>query len=779
MIPRPFRLDEAPAGYQLHAGLGMATILPDHDVETYSPAGFVWDEQAQKFYAPDGATEKGLFAVGAAVYTEHPDAELLSLAYDLKDGKGRRFWRPGWMLPDDYCEHIARGGLIEAHNAAFERWVSWNIMAPKYGFPRLSIRQQRCSMIKCRAWSLPGGLELAGEVLNLDVKKDPKGKALLKLLTVPQNPTKKQPKTRLTFFDAPNEFHALYDYNSTDIKAEAELSSRVPDLSPAELEYWFLREEINTRGVQVDADGIESCIAIIEQAHEQYNTELCLLTEGQVMRASEVSKLSAWLAERRCIMVSMNEENVDAQIKRLESGEYLPGDIDVPADCLRALRIRSAVGSSSVKKVFAMRNQLSRDGRLHDLFTAHGARTGRPTGNGPQPTNLPRSGPDVFRCSQCGHWSPDGVICTCCGNIRNPKELVTDWNVEAAEDALRDISSRSLELVERRWGDAMYAVAGCLRGLFIAAPGMELISSDYSSIEAIVNAALSGERWRMQVFRTHGKIYEASAAKMFTRYSEQEILDYPKTHGGSKHPLRQKGKVAELALGYLGWLGALRDMGGYEGSDEEGTALCSAWREASPAIVHLGGGQYKGRGYARIECLHGLEGMAVLAVQDPGREYPVIRLEGTPSGLAFVCHQDVLYMILPSGRRIAYHRPRLQPAQQAWRGLSLSYEGYNTNPKNGPPGWIRMFIYAGKFLENACQAVANDILRHGQLALEHAGYPLVLDVYDENVAEIPIGTGSVEQFEALMSTMPAWAADADGPWPIKAQGGWRGRRYRK
>jgi DNA polymerase len=450
----------------------------------------------------------------------------------------------------------------------------------------------------------------------------------------------------------------------------------------------------------------------------------------------------------------------------------------------RALEIRAAVGSSSVKKVFAMLNQATRADRLHDLFTGHGARTGRPTGNGPQPTNLPNSGPEVVHCSHCRSWYPSGPMCTTCGTIRpgTPKmegyDSPTDWNADAASQALQTISHRSLEHVERIWGDAMYVVAGCLRALFTAAPGKELMSSDYTAIEAVVNAALSGEQWRMDVFRSHGKIYEASAAAMF-KIDLSTLLAYPKTHGGSKHPLRAKGKVAELALGYLGWIGALRDMGGYEGTDQEAEDLCKAWREANPNIVYLGGGQFIGRGYERRPLMHGLEGMAISAVQNPGVEYLVARKDGTQSGLAFICTGDVLYMRLPSGRRIAYHRPRVTPAQQSWRGLSMSYEGFNTNPKNGPRGWIRMYTYAGKLLENACQAVANDILRHGQIQLEHAGYEIVLHVYDENVAEIPAGTGSIEQFESLMNTLPTWAADSVGPWPIKASGGWRGQRYRK
>lgn len=779
MIPKPLALHDLPAGYRLHAGLGFATVLPDHDVETYSPAGFVWDEEAGKFYAPEGATKKGLGATGSAVYTEHPDAEVLSLAYDLKDGKGRRFWRPNWMLPEDYCNHITRGGLLEAHNAAFERWVNWNIMVPRYGFPRITIAQQRCSMIKCRAWSLPPALAMAGDVLNLAIKKDKRGDALIKLFCIPQNPTKNQPKTRILPTDRPDDAQSFYDYNATDIATEAELSSRVPDLPQPELDYWFLDQEINARGVHVDREGIEACIAIIEAAHEQYNTELCLLTDGAIERASQTIKLQEWLATLGCHLFSMDEENVSAKIKQLVEGEYLPGDLRDANRCLRALEIRATIGSSSVKKVFAMRNQLTRDDRLHDLFTGHGARTGRPTGNGPQPTNLPNSGPMASHCQHCFAWYPEGIICTACGGLQSPDNRPTDWNADAAADALATIKTRSIVEVERRWGDAMFTVAGCLRALFTAAPGMELISSDYTAIEAVVNAALAGEQWRMDVFRTHGKIYEASAAKMFN-VNVQEILDYPLTHGGSKHYLRDKGKRAELGLGFLGWVNALRSPYiRFEGTDEEAKALCIAWRDASPAIVYLGGGQYEGRGYQRQAKLYGLEGMAVAAVQNPGTEYVVARRDGSLSGLSFQCTQDVLYLRLPSDRRIAYHRPRLAPAKDAWRGLSLSYEGYNTNPLNGPHGWLRMPTYAGKILENAVQATANDILRHGQMLLEYAGYPIVLHVYDENVAEIPLGTGSIAQFEAIMSTLPAWAADANGPWPIKAQGGWRGERYRK
>lgn len=344
-----------------------------------------------------------------------------------------------------------------------------------------------------------------------------------------------------------------------------------------------------------------------------------------------------------------------------------------------------------------------------------------------------------------------------------------EWGAEAAEDALTAIGTRDLATVELMFGDAMLAVSGSLRGLFVAAPGHELICADYSAIEAVVTAMLANETWRIEVFRGHGKIYEASAAQTFGIPLET-ILGYPAANGGSHHPLRKKGKVTELALGFLGWIGALMAMG-FEGTEAEAKEIILAWRKASPAIVYLGGGQkLNWQPY-----LHGLEGMAVRAVLQPGTEYPVMRMDGSPSGLSYVVDGDVLYCTLLDGSHLVYHKPRLKQSAQTWRGLELSYEGWNTNPKMGAPGWQRMNTYSGKLLENVVQATANRILRHSQANLEAAGYPIVQHVYDENVSEVPLGYGSCEEYVAIMNRMPAWAAD----WPIRAAGAWRGRRYRK
>lgn len=360
-----------------------------------------------------------------------------------------------------------------------------------------------------------------------------------------------------------------------------------------------------------------------------------------------------------------------------------------------------------------------------------------------------------------------------------------EWGAEAAEDALTAIGTRDLATVELMFGDAMLAVSGSLRGLFVAAPGHDLICADYSAIEAVVTAMLANETWRIEVFRTHGKIYEMSAAKT-SGISFEEIMAHAGYSAaemaqpewwkrdpivpGTHHRLRKPAKIKELALGFLGWIGALRAMG-YDGTDQEAKTEILEWRAASPAMVYLGGGQkLNWQPY-----LHGLEGMAVRAVLQPGTELPVMRMDGTPSGLSYVVDGDVLYCTLLDGSHLVYHKPRLKQSAQTWRGLELSYEGWNTNPKMGAPGWQRMNTYSGKLLENVVQASANRILRHSQANLEAAGYPIVQHVYDENVSEVPLGYGSCEEYVAIMNRMPAWAAD----WPIRAAGAWRGRRYRK
>lgn len=743
------------------------------DFETYSEAGFVW--KGGKWTSPPGASQgkKGLPVVGAAAYVEHPSFEVLTLSYDLGDGLGIRRWRPGMPQPIDLLLHVRAGKPVSGWNSAGFEMKVWNWhCVPRFFWPPLYLSQVFDTMAAARAHALPGGMGKAVEVLGLSQQKDPAGERLLKKFSTPRNPTKDNAETRLHPSDEPEEAERLYAYCDQDVRAEQEAAMNIPPLSPSELQVWRLDRTINDRGVQIDVEGVENCIAIIDQAHVRYNSELQILTRGAVARASEIQKLQAWLVDYGVYAASLDEDTVDGLLKR----------DDLHGDARRALEIRQAVGSASVKKVYSMRNMVTRRGRLHDLFMYHGARTGRVTGSGPQPTNLPNSaGVHAYQCEGCDHHYGLSVsVCPWCG-ASNAFAHKVEWNTACAEDALESFKPRSLGWAEYVWGDAMAAVSGSLRSLFIAAEGKDLLCSDYSSIEAVGLAMIAREEWRIDLFRTHGKIYEMSAAKItgipfeeFMRHAgytdEQLRMDKWWTQApatsGSHHPARKTiGKVAELASGYQGWVGSWKAFGAdaFMSEDEMKNAIL-AWRAASPAIQELWGGQERNW---ETEY-YGVEGCFVSAILHPGREF-------WTHGMRFQMRGNVLYLRLLSGRELTYHRPVLAPSDRRRGTFSISYEGWNTNPKNGPVGWIRMSTWGGRLVENIVQATCRDIQWHGLLNLEAAGYSVVLHVYDEDVVEVPEGFGSIEEVERIMGQMPPWAAD----WPIKAAGGWRGKRYRK
>lgn len=779
-------------GDRIPAGLTFATVIADFDFEVYSEAGYRWDAERSRWTGPPGApgVTKGLPVIGAAVYAQDPTTVPNALAYDLKDGAGRRRWRTGSPPPLDLFDHIASGKLLEAWNVGFERWTWEEVCVKRWGWPPILAEQYRCAMAKARAHSLPGALGNAAVVLGTSTQK--LDNASMKKFCMPRNPTKGDPRTRIeplwTQADVDEavadlispdfkpavqrallaaitediaDTQAFAEYNEGDVQTEAEVSALIPDLSAAELRYWQDDQTINKRGVQLDLDSVHNCIAIIEQAQRRYGDELATLTGG--IKPSELKQLLGWLHGRGVHAESLDEDNVAV----LLAGE-------LPPEARRALEIRAAVGSASVKKVFAMRNRATRSGRLHDMYVFHGARTGRPTGDGVQSTNLPKAGPNIYRC-ECGrHHGAHTMTCGWCGKftLRGPKAS-SEWKPAAAEDALVCISHRSLDVLETVFGDALLTVAGVLRGLFIASDGHELVSSDYTAIEGVVIACLAGEQWRIDAFTNDEPMYLLSAERMFGT-PVAEMVEFARTNG-VHHPLRQKGKGGELGLGFGGWINALRQFG-VDGTDDELKDTVLAWRGASPALVQFWGGQKGGAGHRRFDDnMHGLEGMAVLAVQNPNQTFEVARLNGTLSGVAYRVHNDVLYCRVPSGGLITYHRPRLRQSDETWRGLSLSFEGWNSNPKMGPPGWTTMNTYSGKLAENVTQRVARDKQMAAISRCERGGFPVVMHTYDEIVAEVPIGTGSVVDLESVMTTPDPW----NEGWPLKAAGGWVGRRNRK
>lgn len=764
--PPPPHAADLPYGTELRAGLSISTVIGDIDFETYSEAGYLWNVAENKWSALPGAAQgkKGLPVVGMAAYAMHPSTEVFTCSYNLKDGLGVRRWKPGAPLPFDLFEHLRAGRLLAAWNAGFERWIWERVCVPKYGWPPLSVAQLRCDMAKARASALPGALGKAGAVLGLTVMKDKAGESLIKKFSMPRNPTQSNPSRRVRREDDPEAAGAFDSYCDTDIRTEAEASSLIPDLPPDELEYWQIDQEINHRGVYIDLPAVENSISVIEQVAARARNELQVLTNGDVTGPTQVASLRKWLDGRGITTDTLDEDAITAILNR----PLLPPDVR------RVLEIRRDTASAAVKKLFAMRVRTAPDSRARDLFNYHAARTGRCTMADIQPGNLPNSGEDVRVCGDETCRRSYGVslsACPHCGADAGFSD-VTEWGPTAAEDAIAVLSTRSLDYVEYVYGAgrALPVVSSTLRGMFRAAPGHDLVVGDYSAIEAVGLAELAGEEWRREVFRTHGKIYEMSAA-MITGTPFEEIMEYRRATG-SHHPLRKTvGKVTELALGYGGWIGAMLAFGAdaFMSEDEMKRAIL-AWRAASPAVVEFWGGQFRGRPWDRDRHaeLYGVEGMAIAAVQYPGRWFDVRH------GIAFRREGNTLYCRLPSGRLLTYHRPRLEPSERG--GLSLSYEGWNTNPKTGPVGWIRIYTHGGKLTENITQATCRDLLRHASVQLERAGYPIVLHVYDEIISEVPRGFGSVEEFSALMSSKPEWASD----WPVRVGSDvFRETRYRK
>jgi DNA polymerase len=674
------------------------------DFETYSEAGYRWDDYARK-WRNITKNKGGISVVGASVYSEHPSAEGLCLGYDLCDGVGVRLWAYGLPNPQELFNYLAKGGLIEAANSAFEYYIWNNVMVPKCGWPPLLYEQLRDVYAAARAWAVPGSLKEAGKVLNLKEQKDKKGDLLIRKLSIPRSPTKADESLRATPDRYPKEFRDFYQYCIQDVKAEMELAANVPPLSPVEEQLWLLDQKINYRGVHIDTESLEACIRMINQAEHMYTEELQSITHGEIMTGSEVSKMLKWVNARGLSMGSMDEETITETLEHP----------NLSYDCKRILKLRQALASQSIKKLFTIQRTLSRDGRLRNLFVYCGAdRTGRFAGRGPQPQNLPSKAP------------------------------------KNVEETISDIKTLSVEALEDKYGGVYNIVGRCLRSLFVAAPGKELICSDYSAIEAVVLAELAGESWRQEVFRSHGKIYEMSAS----RISGVPFEDFITCKG--EHPLRkQLGKVAELASGYGGGVAAWKVFGADKFmTDDQIQMRVKQWRNDSPMIVKF---------------WHELERAAKRALKSPGTT-PTYRY------ISYTYTGGVLYCTLPSGRHLAYHQPLITPKELPWgaMGEEISYMGWNTDPKKGPRGWIRLRTWGGKLVENVTQAVARDILTHAMPLIENAGYHIVLHVHDEVVSEVPIGYGSIKEFEQLMGTLPTWAAD----WPVRASGGWRGHRYR-
>lgn len=733
------------------------------DYETYSEAGYRLGIKRGKITVESVGAKGGLPDVGVYVYVEHPSFEVISLHYRSFDNSVSCLWTPDQPSPDYLLNYVANGGMVEAHNIQFEAVVWNNYCVKAFGWPTLQLEQTRCSAAKCRRYSLPGSLAQAAEVIGGE-QKDSEGKNLIRKLTRPVTPTKKHPSFRWTPSEAPEDFKKFYAYNAQDTAAEMTLSQKVPDLTPYERDAWLADQQINNRGVYVDRVSLAACTRLLESFTAELAAEFKQITGGYVQTINETKKFCEWLSSRGVSSDSVDKKSVADMLGK-----------NIPPDARRALEIRQALGGANSKKLYAIEQRLNADGRLRGSYIYCGAdRTGRWASVGVQLQNITAAGPATKNCLSCGRIIGATVDRCLCGATEFKDR--GEWGLEEMAQALADARSMQYADVIRTWGsDINSLLSGCLRGLFAAPPGHELVCADFSAIEAVVLACLSRCQWRIDVFSTHGKIYETTASQI-SGIPLDEILAYKKIHG-QHHPYRKKlGKIPELASGYAGWIGAWKNFGAdkFFDSDDDIKKAILAWRARSPEIVEFWGGQHRQVGekpWDSVPELYGVEGSVVSAILNPGQYYNC-------GDISFLCDMRTLFCRLPSGRLLYYHQPKLTLSSDYFRRpvYKIAYYGYNTNAEKGPTGWVSMETYGGRLVENVVQAVSADIQAEALIRAHAAGYPVVMHTHDELVAEVPQSskTLTLEGLINVMRERPAWASW----WPIKAAG-WTGTIYHK
>lgn len=681
----------------------------------------------------DGETRSviDLRKTGAERYFEHDSTGVWCLCFAFDDGPIET-WKPEHEpAPRELVAHVAAGREVVAHSAHFEMLLWARLIRDGHGLPPLDPRQVNDTMARCRALALPGSLEEAAMALKLLVHKDMEGRALMLRMA---RPRKKEP---LEWWHDDDKLARLIEYCKTDVEVERLLHAKLPPLSAEERDLWVRDWRINQRGVGLDLPSVERAAVIAAEEQKRLGAEVREITKGVVSGALQAGKMREWLAGQGIETDSLAKASVRA---------LLDGDTLEPESAARAVvELRKEAAKASTAKLKAMSAGACEDGRARGLFSYHGAgQTGRWAGRRVQTQNMPR--PDKsFKYKDA--------------------ENVIDWLRYGAAG------------IRLEYGSALDAISWSLRSLIIAAPGSRFLQADYSNIEGRMLAWLAGETWKLEAFR------EFDAGRGADLYK----LAYSKAFGVAVESVtddqRQIGKVMELALGYQGGHGAFISMGAnynlkpaelvepirdaadpdlwdecadryekgaYGLTRDEFAAIgviVKGWRAAHPAVTRF---------------WYALNDAATAAVRKPGE------VVSAGPHIRYKTVGEFLYCRLPCGRKIAYAYPML--GVNTYGKPSVVFWGVDSRTRK----WQEQSVYGGHLAENATQAASRDVLAEGIVRTEDAGYPCVMHVHDEILAEMPNGHGSLAQFMLLMSQVPAWANGL----PV-AVAGWEGGRYRK
>lgn len=632
---------------------------------------------------------------GVYKYVDTPQFEILLLGYSFDDGPVQVVDLTREEMPVRVAQALFDSNITKtAFNANFE------ITCFKKIYPQLPAEQWECTSILALYNSLPTGLANVAKILKLadDKQKDTRGKALINYFSKPCRPTKTNGgRTRNLPEHNPEAWETYIEYNRQDVVVEKEIRKKLIDLKPPEIEhkYWLMDQEINSRGARINEKLVNNAIRMNREQQKELLAKAKELTGLE--NPNSPGQLKRWVEDRL-------GETVDS-IDKKAIVELLKKDI--PEDVRKMLGMRQQLGKTSIKKYEAMQQALTSDGRVHGMFQFYGAmRTGRWAGRIVQLHNLPR-------------------------NNMESKEL---------DIARAFVKNGDLEMMELCYENVPDTLSQLVRTAITATPGYRFIVDDFSAIEARVIAWLAGEKWRQDVFAEGGDIYCASASAMF---------GVPVVKHGINGHLRQKGKIAELALGYGGSVGALKQMGADKMglSDTELQEIVVKWRDASPAITKL---------------WWDVDSAAKNAIKTGG----TVKIK--QGSLAFKRKHGALFIELPSGRHLVYIKPEI--GENRFGGESILYQGM----EQGSRKWGRLETYGGKLVENIVQAIARDCLAAAMLRLKEAGYKIIMHIHDEVVMEVPDGKGSLAEVTKIMSKNEPWEAGL-----IKTADGFEGQYYMK
>ena len=623
-----------------------------------------------------------IWKTGVWVYATSPSTELLCVAYAVDDGPVSIIRCEDiltYPLSDPFIElrtlANAKDTIFCAHSALFEQLLWRFKLQDRFNLPVLPIKRWRCTMAKALAVGLPRSLAEAASALGTVHKKDIRGRTVMLRLC--------KPDTKGQFIEDPALFKELEDYCVRDVETERDIDNLLPELSSFEQYVWFEDQLINMRGIQVDTKTFTRIQTLIASEEKRLKSEVATLSGGKLDGVSRRLAVLDYLAKRKIILPDFTKATVEAAIK---SGK-------IPEDVLNILRIRQQLGLTSTAKYRALEMAQCEDGRLRDTFVYHAASTGRWGGKLVQLQNLPK-----------GFFSSDLGI-----------EMINGYDYET---------------LLAMYPNAMELFSSCIRGMFVSAPGHDLIVADYAAIEARVLMWFCDEERAVKMFQEGKDIYVDMARKI----------------GGNA--TRQLGKQATLGCGYgIGADKFRATCATYkiEISDELAKKAVNTYRTAYPGVVKMWYAQER----------------AAIAAVTIGAPVMCGRVIWGKRG-------DFLWCRLPSGRELAYHKPEVKTREDMQP--RLSYMTTDSVTKK----YMRKDTYGGKIIENIIQGTARDILAVALLEAEKSGYKPVMHVHDELVVEVPEKTGSVEEFEKLICRVPDWAIGC----PISAEG-WRGKRYRK